>query len=62
MCVAVMGLGVTGRAAARYALACGADVLVSDSRERRYWSDDVEALLGRGNIGWEAGGHEFRLP
>ncbi len=55
--VAVMGLGVSGRAAVRYALYCGAEVLVSDRRpEQQFLAEEAE-LLALANIEWEAGGH-----
>ncbi len=55
--VAVMGLGISGRAAARYALHCGAEVLVSDSRlQQRFLAEESE-FLEKNNVRWEAGGH-----
>ena len=55
--VAVMGLGVTGRAAVRYGLSRGAEVVVSDSRpEQRFLAEEGEFLAATG-IHWEAGGH-----
>ncbi|GAB6193199.1 UDP-N-acetylmuramoyl-L-alanine--D-glutamate ligase [Desulfocastanea catecholica] len=57
--VAVMGLGVTGRAAVRYSLSCGAEVLVSDSRpEQRLLAEEGD-LLDATAIAWEAGGHSY---
>jgi UDP-N-acetylmuramoylalanine--D-glutamate ligase len=55
--IAVMGLGITGRAAVRYCLHCGAEVFVSDSRpEQRFLAEEGE-LLATADINWEAGGH-----
>ncbi len=55
--IAVMGLGVTGRAAVRYGLHCGAKIFVSDSRpEQRFLAEEGE-LLSSTDIKWEAGGH-----
>lgn len=52
-----MGLGVSGRAAVRYGLHCGAEVFVSDSRsEQRFLAEESE-FLATTNIKWEAGGH-----
>ncbi len=54
--VAVLGYGVTGRAAVRYALSCGAVVMVSDSREEGLFADSAKELSALG-VCWEAGGH-----
>ncbi len=54
MTVAVMGCGVTGRAAALYARACGAEVLVSDARSEEAFAE-TSAWLDREGIGWECG-------
>lgn len=59
--VAVMGLGVSGRAAVRYALHCGAEVAVSDTREEKQFLRDEGDLLSAGNIEWEAGGHSQKF-
>ena len=57
MRVAVIGLGISGRAAVRYLLACGAGVVVSDSRsEERFLAQEGDFLQETG-IAWEAGGH-----
>jgi UDP-N-acetylmuramoylalanine--D-glutamate ligase len=59
--VAVMGMGVTGRAAIHYGLHCGAEVLISDSRpEQRFLAEEGE-FLGRVDIKWEAGGHSYEF-
>ncbi len=55
--VAIMGLGVSGRAAVRYARHCGAEVLVSDNRpEQRFLAEEGE-FLAAFDVQWEAGGH-----
>lgn len=55
--VAVVGLGVTGRAAVRYARHCGAEVFVSDNRpEQRFLVEEGE-FLSANNVQWEAGSH-----
>ena len=57
MKVAVLGLGISGRAAVRYARHCGAEVLVSDIRsEQRVVAEDG-AFLAETDVEWEAGGH-----
>ena len=57
MHVAVMGLGVSGRAAVRYLLACGARVSVSDARDvTRMKKEDLDFLAGAG-VSLECGGH-----
>ncbi len=59
--IAVMGLGVTGRAAVRYGLHCGAEIFVSDSRqEQRFLAEEGE-LLSSTSIQWEAGGHSLEF-
>ncbi len=55
--VAVMGLGVSGRAAVRYALHCRAEVLVSDNRPEQRFLAEEGAFLAETNVAWEAGGH-----
>lgn len=52
-----MGLGISGRAAVRYALACGAEVIVSDLRSRQRFSTEEAEFLASVSIDWEAGGH-----
>ncbi len=59
MCVAVMGLGITGQAAVHYSLACGAQVVVSEDRELDLLSDKVVTFLKANNVELEAGGHTF---
>ncbi len=56
--VAVLGYGVTGSAAVRYALSCGAVVVVSDCREEDAFADSVRQLEEAG-VSWEAGGHSL---
>ncbi len=57
--VVVLGLGVSGRAAVRYALSCRAEVGVSDSRQvERFWSEEKDFLSGK-DLSWEAGGHSL---
>jgi UDP-N-acetylmuramoylalanine--D-glutamate ligase len=56
-----MGLGVSGRAAVRYGLHCGAEVFVSDNRpEQRFLAEEAEFLAAT-NIKWEAGGHSHEF-
>ena len=55
--VAVMGLGISGRAAVRYALRCGAEVFVSDNRLKQQFLAAESEFLEKNNIKWEAGGH-----
>jgi len=55
--VAVMGLGVSGRAAVRYGLHCGAEVFVSDNRSEQQFLDEDGEFIASVNIEWEAGGH-----
>lgn len=57
MKVAVLGLGVSGRAAVRYARHCGAEVLVSDIRSKQRFVAEEGAFLNEAKIQWEAGGH-----
>ena len=55
--VAVMGLGVSGRAAVRYARHCGAEVFVSDNRpEHRFLAEEGDFLAAM-HVQWEAGSH-----
>jgi UDP-N-acetylmuramoylalanine--D-glutamate ligase len=57
--VGVLGLGISGRAAVKYALQCGAQVRVSDNRPKeRFVAEELEFLTATGVI-WEAGGHTF---
>ena len=55
--VAVMGLGVTGRAAVRYSLHCGAEVFVSDMRPKQRFLAEEGEFLAASDVQWEAGGH-----
>jgi UDP-N-acetylmuramoylalanine--D-glutamate ligase len=59
--VAVMGMGVTGRAAVRYGLHCGAEVLVSDNRPEQQFLAGEGGLLATADIKWEAGGHSYEF-
>jgi len=57
--VGILGLGISGRAAVKYALQCGARVRVSDNRPRqRFVAEEGQFLAATGVI-WEAGGHTF---
>lgn len=55
----ILGLGLSGRAAAALLLSKGFKVFASDARRK----DEVQASLGRlrGRLAWEAGGHSDRL-
>lgn len=55
--VAIMGLGVSGRAAVRYARHCGAEVLVSDNRPEQRFLAEEGKFLAAFDVQWEAGGH-----
>ncbi|MFV0435936.1 MAG: UDP-N-acetylmuramoyl-L-alanine--D-glutamate ligase [Desulfopila sp.] len=57
MCVAVVGLGVTGRAAVRYCQKLGAKVVVSDSRGPERFRAESADFLDQTGVEWEAGGH-----
>ncbi|KAB2889185.1 MAG: UDP-N-acetylmuramoyl-L-alanine--D-glutamate ligase [Desulfobulbaceae bacterium] len=57
MRTAVLGLGVSGRAAVRYLQAAGAEVVVSDSRSEREFLAREGAFLQDTGVAWEAGGH-----
>jgi UDP-N-acetylmuramoylalanine--D-glutamate ligase len=57
--VVVLGLGVSGRAAVRYALSCGAKVGVSDSREVDIFLSEEKDFLSGKDLSWEAGGHSL---
>lgn len=52
-----MGLGVSGRAAVRYALHCGGEVLVSDSRPKEQFLTEEGEFLAASGVAWEAAGH-----
>jgi UDP-N-acetylmuramoylalanine--D-glutamate ligase len=55
--VAVLGLGVTGRAAVNYLLLQGAEVFVSDIRPAEKLILEEADLFGRSGINWETGKH-----
>ena len=57
MKVAVIGLGISGRAAVKYARLCGAEVLVSDSRPEPRFLAEERDFLGETKVLFEAGGH-----
>jgi UDP-N-acetylmuramoylalanine--D-glutamate ligase len=59
--VAILGLGVSGRAAARYALWRGARVRISDSRPEERFLVEERELLELPGVSWEAGGHNFEF-
>lgn len=53
----VMGLGVSGKSAIRYGLACGASVYLSDVRNTEQIDKDLRDIEGSGRVIVEAGGH-----
>ncbi len=55
--IAVLGLGVSGRAAVKYALLCGAVVRVSDVRGKEQFFEEEGHFLKETDVEWEAGGH-----
>jgi len=55
--VAVLGLGVSGRAAVKYALLKGAEVFISDIRSKAKLTAQEADLFARKNICWETGKH-----
>jgi UDP-N-acetylmuramoylalanine--D-glutamate ligase len=57
MRVAVLGLGISGKAAVRYALSCGAEARVSDSRGKADFVQNNGPFLEETGVAWEAGGH-----
>ena len=59
--VAILGLGLSGRAAVRYALQCGAEVRVSDNRREQQFVTEEGAFLSTTGVTWEAGGHSFEF-
>jgi len=59
--VAVMGLGISGRAAVRYALQCGAQVSVSDLRSEKQFLVEEEQILATTTIEFETGGHTYEF-
>jgi len=57
-CVAVMGLGVSGRAAVRYLVGQGVKVLVSDTRDSQHpQAASDRAFLTEQGVEYEGGGH-----
>ena len=56
-CVAVMGLGVSGRAAVRYLLSQGARVLVSEARDSLHLATADQGFLAEQGVEHECGGH-----
>lgn len=57
--VAVIGLGISGRAAVRYALARGAEVRVSDTRPSAEFEKVEAQFLQETGVEFEAGGHSL---
>jgi UDP-N-acetylmuramoylalanine--D-glutamate ligase len=60
-CVAVLGLGITGKAAVRYCQACGARVIVSDSRPASRLQSEAGQFLGETAVEYEAGAHSVEF-
>jgi UDP-N-acetylmuramoylalanine--D-glutamate ligase len=61
MHVVVLGLGVSGRAAVSYLLACGARVSVSESRALLQMKKEELDFLNASKVGLECGGHSVSL-
>jgi UDP-N-acetylmuramoylalanine--D-glutamate ligase len=61
MHVVVMGLGISGRAAVSYLLACGAKVSVSESRSLLQMKQEELDFLNDSNVNLESGGHSASL-
>ncbi len=59
--VVVVGLGVSGRSAVRYLLACGAEVAVSDTRCFEELSEMEKELVVTHNLSYEGGGHSYEF-
>ncbi len=57
MRVVVMGFGISGRAAVRYLLKCGADVSVSDTQRLEELPDEQREYLQKNTISYEGDGH-----
>lgn len=57
--VAILGLGVSGKAAAKYVLACGAEVIVSDLRPEAQFFSEEKSFLEQTQVIWESGGHSI---
>jgi UDP-N-acetylmuramoylalanine--D-glutamate ligase len=58
---AILGLGISGRAAVRYLQACGAEVRVSDSRGEQDFLAQEETFLRQTGVAWEAAGHTLEF-
>ena len=61
MRVAVIGIGVSGRAAARFCLSRGAEVILSDHRLESRFVEEEKILLEEGISEWEAGAHTLEF-
>ena len=61
MRIAVMGYGVTGRAAVRYCLSRGAVVMVSDSKNAEDLKREHGSYFEQHGISYEGGGHTARF-
>lgn len=61
MRVAVIGVGISGRAAARFCLSRGAEVILSDHRKESLFVEEEKVLLEEGIAGWEAGSHTLEF-
>ncbi len=61
MHVVVLGLGISGRAAVRYLLACGAKVSVSESRSLLQMKKEELDFLNDSGVKLECGGHSPSL-
>jgi UDP-N-acetylmuramoylalanine--D-glutamate ligase len=59
--VAIVGLGVSGRSAVRYCLACGARVLISDIRDESQLVDEELQLLENPAVQWQGGSHSLEF-
>ncbi len=57
--IVVLGLGVSGRAAVRYALRCGAVVRISDLRGKEVFEAEECSFLTETNVRYETGGHTY---
>ncbi len=57
--VAIMGLGVSGKSAVKYCLKKGAEVFVSDLRDRQKFLLDEGDFLAKNRVEWEAGEHSI---
>ena len=61
MRIAVMGYGVTGRAAVRYCLSRGAVVMVSDAKNEQELKREYGNYFDQHGISYEGGGHTTRF-